>query len=40
MFFLFFQLATERGKLPPGSEKHGLWGDALRQHTYPWVRAR
>jgi len=34
------ELATERGKLPPASEKHGLWGDALRQHTYPWVRAR
>lgn len=34
------ELAKERGKLPPASEKHGLWGDALRQHTYPWVRAR
>lgn len=34
------ELAKERGTLPPASEKHGLWGDALRQHTYPWVRAR
>lgn len=34
------ELAKERGKLPPASEKHGLWGDALRQHTFPWVRAR
>ena len=34
------QLAKERGKLPPASEKHSLWGDALRQHTLPWVRAR
>jgi len=34
------ELAPERGKLPPASEKHGMWGDALRQHTYPWVRAR
>ncbi|KAJ7385442.1 hypothetical protein OS493_016526 [Desmophyllum pertusum] len=34
------ELAEERGKLPPASEKHSLWGDALRQHTYPWVRAR
>lgn len=39
-YFYVFQLAKERGKLPPASEKHGLWGDALRQHTYPWVRAR
>ena len=36
-----FQLREERaGKLPPASEKHSLWGDALRQHNYPWVRAR
>lgn len=34
------ELSEERGKLPPASEKHGLWGYALRQHTYPWVRAR
>ena len=34
------QLAKERGKLPPASEKHSFWGDALRQHTLPWVRAR
>jgi len=34
------ELAVERGVLPAGSEKHGLWGDGLRQHTKPWVRAR
>ncbi|XP_078378885.1 betaine--homocysteine S-methyltransferase 1-like isoform X1 [Oculina patagonica] len=34
------ELAKERGKMPPASEKHALWGDGLRQHTYPWVRAR
>ena len=34
------ELSEERGCLPPGSEKHGLWGDGLRQHTKPWVRAR
>ncbi|XP_066018084.1 S-methylmethionine--homocysteine S-methyltransferase BHMT2-like isoform X2 [Pocillopora verrucosa] len=34
------ELAKGRGKLPPASEKHGLWGDALRQHTHPWVRVR
>lgn len=34
------ELAPERGFLPEGSEKHGMWGDGLRQHTKPWVRAR
>ena len=34
------QLAKERGKLPKASEKHGLWGEGLRLHTKPWVRAR
>lgn len=34
------ELAPERGCLPEGSEKHGMWGDGLRQHTKPWVRAR
>ncbi|XP_048583574.1 betaine--homocysteine S-methyltransferase 1 isoform X2 [Nematostella vectensis] len=34
------ELAKERGKFPKGSEKHGLWGDGLRQHTKPWVRSR
>jgi len=34
------ELQKERGKLPTGSEKHGQWGDGLRQHTKPWVRAR
>ncbi|KAJ8286968.1 hypothetical protein GJAV_G00045450 [Gymnothorax javanicus] len=34
------ELAPERGFLPAGSEKHGLWGCALEMHTKPWVRAR
>jgi len=34
------ELQKERGRLPVGSEKHGQWGDGLRQHTKPWVRAR
>jgi len=34
------ELAPERGGLPTGSEKHGLWGEGLRMHTKPWVRAR
>ncbi|CAJ1070445.1 betaine--homocysteine S-methyltransferase 1 [Xyrichtys novacula] len=34
------ELATERGFLPPGSDKHGLWGSGLEMHTKPWVRAR
>ncbi|XP_006819781.2 betaine--homocysteine S-methyltransferase 1-like [Saccoglossus kowalevskii] len=34
------ELAPERGFLPPGSEKHAPWGDGLRLHTKPWVRAR
>lgn len=35
------ELCNERGgKLPPASEKHGLWGASLKQHTIPWLRAR
>lgn len=34
------QLANERGKLPLSSSKHGQWGEGLRLHTKPWVRAR
>lgn len=34
------ELAKERGKYPVASEKHGPWGDGLRLHTKPWVRAR
>lgn len=34
------ELEKERGFLPKGSEKHAGWGDGLRQHTKPWVRAR
>jgi len=36
----FFQLATERGKFPAASEKHGPWGEALQNHSLPEVRAR
>lgn len=34
------ELEKERGRLPAGSEKHGLWGAELKMHTKPWVRAR
>ncbi|XP_070543173.1 betaine--homocysteine S-methyltransferase 1-like isoform X2 [Ptychodera flava] len=34
------ELAAERGFLPAASDKHAPWGDGLRLHTKPWVRAR
>merc|ERR1712183_651433 len=34
------ELSEERGNLPPGSEKHVMWGGGLAMHTKPWVRAR
>ncbi|XP_076333424.1 betaine--homocysteine S-methyltransferase 1-like [Tachypleus tridentatus] len=34
------ELAEERGKKPKASEKHDMWGEGLRMHTKPWVRAR
>ena len=34
------ELAKERGKSCDASQKHGLWGEGLRVHTKPWVRAR
>lgn len=34
------ELAQERGRLPPASQKHGTWGSELSMHTKPWVRAR
>ncbi|KAJ8263091.1 hypothetical protein COCON_G00155480 [Conger conger] len=34
------ELAPERGFLPPGSEKHGLWGSALIGHQLPWVKEK
>ncbi|KAK3733619.1 hypothetical protein QZH41_016401, partial [Actinostola sp. cb2023] len=34
------ELSEERGKLPAASTKHGMWGENLRQHTEPCVRAR
>jgi betaine-homocysteine S-methyltransferase len=27
-------------KKAAGSEKHDIWGEGLRMHTKPWVRAR
>ncbi|XP_075907335.1 betaine--homocysteine S-methyltransferase 1-like [Nelusetta ayraudi] len=34
------EVKEERGILPAGSEKHGIWGSGLEMHTKPWVRAR
>lgn len=34
------ELAPERGRLPPGSDKHDTWGAGLKMHTKPWVRTR
>lgn len=34
------ELEKERGRLCEASTKHGKWGDGLRLHTKPWVRAR
>jgi len=34
------ELSEERGRKPAGSEKHEMWGGALKMHTKPWVRAR
>ncbi|XP_075721180.1 betaine--homocysteine S-methyltransferase 1-like isoform X2 [Rhipicephalus microplus] len=35
------ELSAERGgKLPEASDKHDSWGEGLRMHTKPWVRAR
>jgi len=34
------ELSEERNKLPLSSYKHGMWGDGLKLHTKPWVRAR
>jgi betaine-homocysteine S-methyltransferase len=34
------ELEKERGKTAAASEKHAAWGDGLRMHTKPWVRAR
>ncbi|CAH1789184.1 unnamed protein product [Owenia fusiformis] len=34
------ELAEERGAKPAGSDKHGMWGQELKMHTKPWVRAR
>lgn len=34
------ELNEERGKFPEGSKKHDMWGECLKMHTKPWVRAR
>ena len=34
------ELEKERGKSCDAAQKHGLWGEGLRIHTKPWVRAR
>lgn len=35
------ELQAERGgKVTPGMDKHLPWGEGLRMHTKPWVRAR
>lgn len=35
------ELTTERaGRLPAASDKHDMWGQGLKMHTKPWVRAR
>ncbi|XP_076333428.1 betaine--homocysteine S-methyltransferase 1-like [Tachypleus tridentatus] len=34
------ELGEERGKKPKASEKHDMWGEGLKMHTKPWVRAR
>jgi len=34
------ELAEERGGLPQGSDMHAMWGEGLKMHTKPWVRAR
>jgi len=34
------ELAPERGRLPPGADKHAPWAAGLEMHTKPWVRAR
>ena len=34
------ELANERGKYPESSKKHDPWGEGLKMHTKPWVRAR
>lgn len=34
------ELAKERGREPLSSKKHAAWGEGLKMHTKPWVRAR
>lgn len=34
------ELAEERGKLPPASEKHQPWGKCLESSNYEYTRRR
>jgi betaine-homocysteine S-methyltransferase len=34
------ELIPESGKVPKGCQKHLPWGEGLKMHTKPWVRAR
>lgn len=34
------ELEKERGKVCAASDKHAKWGEGLRMHTKPWIRAR
>ncbi|KAL9957833.1 hypothetical protein ACROYT_G034781 [Oculina patagonica] len=34
------ELAPERGRFPPASDKHSPWGEALKHHSVAEVRAR
>jgi len=34
------ELAPERGRLPAASDKHSPWGEALKHHSVPEIRAR
>jgi len=34
------ELAPERGFLPVASEKHELWGGALKNHPKEWMRRK
>lgn len=34
------ELAKERGRLPPASDKHEPWGGTLRQSAFAYIRER
>ena len=37
---VLLQLAPERGRLPAASDKHSLWGEALKHHAVAEIRER